>query len=58
MRVEPRTEDPSINIVTRNGVAIGEDKSEGKIFVTNVGVQRAPEKRNGLIYKGRRKPLS
>lgn len=48
MRVKLRTKDPGINIVTRSGIATGEDISEYKRIVNDVWVWRYPKKKEGF----------
>lgn len=48
MRFEPCEDNPSVNIVTRSGIATGEDKVEGKKPISNTWVCRVGEKNVGF----------
>ena len=55
MRVEPREEDHNINIVTRSGIAIGEDKGK-KVEIEN-GCARLLKRKSDLTSTGLKKLL-
>ena len=53
VRAETREEDPSMNVVTRSGVATNEDK--GKKLTTDVWIYKAPKKKKDFIYNAQRR---
>lgn len=44
MTTEPRTDEPRIDIVTRNVAATGNDKADGKKVVEDTWVRKTTEK--------------